>query len=127
MKTHIDGTLPTNGEIFVFGSNLAGYHGAGAAKVARQLFGAKLGDSLGITGFSFAIPTKDEHIQTISLHRIKLYVDIFNDFAKQHPHLEFWMTRVGAGLAGYENSDIAPLFRNLPNINWPEEWEEYIL
>lgn len=127
MKTHIDGTLPTNGEIFVFGSNLSGYHGAGAAKVARQLFGAKLGTSLGMTGFSFAIPTKDERIQTIGLGRIKVYVDIFNDYAKQHPELEFWMSRIGCGLAGYDNIDIAPMFKPLPNINWPEEWVEFLL
>jgi len=60
------------------------------------------------------------------LDRVKFYIDMFNDFAKANPGTQFWMTRVGCGLAGYENSDIAPLFRNLPNINWPEEWADLI-
>ena len=127
MKTHIDGTLPMNGEIFVFGSNLAGYHGGGAARAARDLLGAEMGVSLGMTGKCYAIPTKDEHLRTLRLDRVKFYVNMFNDYAEQHPEIEFWMTRVGCMLAGYKNSDIAPLFKNLPNVNWPEEWEEYVL
>lgn len=110
-------------EIFVFGSNLAGRHGKGAALHARQHCGAKIGVGDGPTGLAYAIPTKDEHIRTLPLERIKPYVDRFVLYAKQNPSLEFKLTAIGCGLAGYKPSDIAPMFRDAPpNVRKPPEF-----
>jgi hypothetical protein len=124
---HVDGTKPTNIAVFVFGSNLAGVHGAGAASEAYRRYGALYGSGVGLRGWSYAIPTKDKNIQTMSLDQIKPYVKMFLDFATDRPHLKFFITRIGCGLAGYNDSDIAPLFKGAPtNCNFPEEWESYI-
>lgn len=75
-------------------------------------------------GQTFAIPTKDHNIQTLPLSAIQDYVDMFLGYAKLHPELEFLLTRIGCGLAGYSDKEIAPLFKNdiLPNIIYPKEW-----
>lgn len=75
-------------------------------------------------GQSFAIPTKDKKIRTLPLSSIQTYVNIFLQYAKLHPELEFLLTRIGCGLAGYSDKEIAPLFKNeiLPNIIYPKEW-----
>lgn len=127
-KFHKDGTLPLNGEIFVFGSNLAGIHGAGAAKIAHQKFGAVYGRGLGFQGRSYAIPTKDYDIRTISLDEIKHYVKIFvdrtnDDFIINHG---YFVTRVGCGLAGYTDDQIAPLFKGARNCSFVEAWRPYL-
>lgn len=110
-------------DIFVFGSNLAGRHGAGAALFARTIHGALYGQGRGRQGNSYAIPTKDEFIQTLPLFRIKEYVDDFLTYAKSHPDLTFNVTRIGCGLAGYTDSQIAPLFKHVPiNCNLPQSW-----
>lgn len=115
-------------KIFVFGSNLAGRHGAGAAKYARQHYGAIYGQGIGLQGDSYAIPTKDYNIETLPLSEIKRYVDMFLDFAKNHPKLEFQLTRIGCGLAGYKDDQIAPMFVGLPrNVTVPEEWVYYLV
>lgn len=112
--------------IFVFGSNLAGRHGAGAAKYARQLYGAEYGVGEGRTGNSYAIPTKDENIQTRPLDQIKESVDKFIEYAKANPQDTFKVTPVGTGLAGYSHEQIAPMFSDMPkNCIIPDEWIGY--
>lgn len=124
---HKDGTLPMNGEIWVFGSNLAGIHGAGAAKVAHQCFGAEYRVGFGQTGHSYAIPTKSENIETMPLTDIEPHVAVFVGHAKKHLDMQFFVTRIGCGLAGYKDGQIAPMFRDAPtNCNLPEEWREFV-
>lgn len=109
--------------IFVFGSNLAGVHGAGAAKFARENHGAIYGQGVGLQGESYAIPTKDENIETLPLHRIFPFVVHFLYFAAQHPEMTFNVTRIGCGLAGYSDKNIAPMFRGAPqNCVLPDGW-----
>ena len=127
MKFHKDGSKPLNGQIFVFGSNLAGIHGAGAALTARLNYGARLGVGIGITGHSYAIPTKDENFDCLSLDQIKVYVDTFIEYTKTYPTTTFFITRVGCGLAGNHDSDIAPMFNNCgDNCSFAEQWKGYL-
>ena len=108
-------------EIFVFGSNLAGAHGGGAARLAYNRFGAIWGQGVGLQGQSYAIPTMQGGVETI-----KPYVDQFIEFAKTHPEMRFLVTRIGCGIAGFDDSEIAPLFEQaidvsnicLPNTFW---------
>lgn len=107
-------------EVFVFGSNLAGMHGGGAAWVAFRKFGAVMGQGVGPQGQSYAIPTMQGGIDTI-----KPYVDAFIDYAKAHPESFFYVTRIGCGIAGFTDSEIAPLFREaagVDNICLPESF-----
>lgn len=97
-------------EVFVFGSNLAGRHGAGAAYTAKEKFGALPGVGEGRTGQSYAIPTKDLYINTLGLPEIALAVTRFIVYAKKHPELRFLVTEIGCGFAGYSPKHIAPLF-----------------
>lgn len=114
-------------KIFVFGSNLAGIHGAGAALFARRYKGAKLGCGIGPQGNSYAIPTKDKSIQTLPLSIIKGYVDDFILYAKQHSDQIFEVTAIGTGLAGYTHGQIAPMFKDAPeNCELPTVWKEII-
>lgn len=108
------------GEIFVFGSNLAGAHGGGAARAARLHFGAVMGQGVGLQGRSYAIPTMQGGPETI-----KPYVDDFILFAKQHPELTFLVTSIGCGIAGFHARDIAPLFASaidVENIILPRQF-----
>lgn len=98
-------------EVFVFGSNLNGYHGGGAARVAMEKFGAEWGKGVGLQGQSYAIPTMQGGVETI-----KPYVDEFIVFAKAHPELKFLVTRIGCGIAGFRDKDIAPLFRDAVDV-----------
>ena len=105
-------------EVFVFGSNLAGMHGGGAAYVAFRQFGAVMGCGVGLRGQSYAIPTMQGGVETI-----KPYVDDFISFAKVHPELFFFVTRIGCGIAGFRDKEIAPLFAEaigLENVCLPE-------
>ena len=109
-------------EIFVFGSNLAGKHGGGAARVAYDKFGAVWGKGTGIQGQSYAIPTMQGGIKTI-----KPYVDEFIGFAKENSGLIFYVTKIGCGIAGFRIEEIAPLFAeaiDVDNIILPEEFVE---
>lgn len=111
-------------EIFVFGSNLAGAHGGGAARAARLYFGAVWGQGVGLQGQSYAIPTMQGGPETI-----KPYVDEFVEFARQHPQLTFLVTRIGCGIAGFRDQDIAPLFRSaleVGNIRLPQTFVEIL-
>lgn len=112
-------------EIFVFGSNLAGRHGKGAALFARKHHGAIYGQGIGLQGNSYAIPTKDEKIRTLPLTTIEEHVKVFLKFAKDHEELVFNVTAIGCGLAGYTPKDIAPLFLDYSeNVNLPLEFIE---
>ena len=113
--------------IFVFGSNLAGVHGAGAALYARKHHGAIYGQGIGLQGNSYGIPTKDMLIRTLSLVQIQKYVTQFIWFAKDHPEMTFNVTRIGCGLAGYVDKQIAPMFKGAPsNCVLPYEWEQLV-
>lgn len=113
--------------IFVFGSNLAGRHGAGAAAEALKKWGAVYGQGIGRQGESYAIPTKDENIKTLSLFDIKVYVDEFLEYAKNVPDRLFYITKIGCGLAGYQSWQVAPLFLNAPkNCLLHEEWRKIL-
>lgn len=110
--------------IFVFGSNLAGRHGKGAALHAKRHHGAEYGVGWGPTGGSFAIPTKDENLRTLPLDEIHEYVAGFLVYALARPHLRFMVTAIGTGLAGYTHEQIAPMFRGAPtNCKLPTEWQ----
>ena len=110
--------------IFVFGSNLAGRHGKGAALFARQRHGAVYGQGVGLQGNSYAIPTKDEQLRTLPLEEIRRYVEQFKAFARQHPELTFQVTAIGCGLAGYRPPQIAPMFADAPaNCILPDEFK----
>lgn len=98
-------------EIFVFGSNLAGMHGGGAARIAHMRFGAKMGQGVGLQGQSYAIPTMQGGVETI-----RPYVDEFIEFAKSHSQLTFLVTRIGCGIAGFRDEDIAPLFKQAVEV-----------
>lgn len=111
--------------IFVFGSNLAGRHGLGAALYALQNHGAIYGQGVGLQGNSYAIPTKDRNIKTLPIKVIMEYVDEFIMFATEHKELTFHVTRIGCGLAGYTDNQIAPLFKWAPNnCVLPDEWRQ---
>lgn len=113
--------------IFVFGSNLAGVHGAGAARYALEREGAVWGRGCGHLGNSYAIPTKDSNIRTMALKDIEIYVKDFIHYAKSNPHLEFKVTRIGCGLAGYKDENIAPMFKDAPdNCLFDDRWINYL-
>lgn len=112
-----------NPQIFVFGSNLAGRHGKGAALCAVKEHGAVYGQGSGLQGSSYAIPTKNRKLESLPLSLIKWYVTQFMQFARYHPNMTFNVTRIGCGLAGYTDTDIAPMFHHrLTNVNLPLEW-----
>ena len=107
-------------EVFVFGSNLAGMHGGGAAYAAYRRFGAVMGCGVGLQGQSYAIPTMQGGVETI-----RPYVDDFVAFAREHEELFFYVTRIGCGIAGFRDEEIAPLFREaraLPNVCLPKSF-----
>lgn len=109
--------------IYTFASNLAGRHGAGSALEARRHHGAVYGRGSGRQGNSYAIPTKDYNLQTMPIKDIKPFVDDFIDYAKVHPELTFQLVRIGCGLAGYQDDQIAPLFSQAPaNCQLPTKW-----
>lgn len=113
------------GEIFVFGSNLHGMHGGGAARIAFLHFGAVMGQGVGLQGQSYGIPTMQGGTETIAP-----YVDEFIDFAQQHPEMRFLVTRIGCGIAGFSPEEIAPLFAAavpVTNISLPLDfWNELL-
>lgn len=113
--------------IFVFGSNLAGRHGAGAALAARQKHGAQYGNGKGRQGNSYAIPTKDRELKTLPLDIIQGYVEEFLHYARDNPDEKFQLTAIGCGLAGYNEKQIAPMFKTAgPNIWLPSGFERVL-
>lgn len=112
--------------VFVFGSNLAGRHGKGAALWARQHRGAIYGQGEGLQGNSYAIPTKDQNLKTLPRYEVRAAVYRFIEFARDRPDLVFEVTPVGCGLAGYRPEEIGPMFRDAPsNCRLPEDFEAY--
>lgn len=120
-------TSPKSGEIFVFGSNTLGKHGMGAAKYALEHCGARYGQATGLQGRSYAIPTKDASfrvMRTLPIEIIARHVGEFLVFAQKHPEMQFRITAIGCGLAGYLPADIAPLFAGAPsNCMLPDEFQ----
>lgn len=111
-------------EVFVFGSNLRGMHGGGAARLAYERFGAVWGQGVGLQGRCYAIPTMQGGVETI-----RPYVDEFLSFALAHPELRFLVTRIGCGIAGFTSEEIAPLFAEAlayDNVILPEDFVEVI-
>lgn len=118
-------------EVFVFGSNTAGIHGKGAAKTAAMYHGALPGIGYGLFqsshGKSFAIPTKDMHLKSLSPQIIEVFVQGFLAFAGTRPDLTFKITRIGCGLANNSDADIAPMFIHAPdNCLFDSKWEPYL-
>lgn len=114
----------SNCEIFVFGSNLEGRHMGGAARFAYEKFGAEWGVGDGPTGQCYAIPTMHG-----GLEDIRPYAEKFIAYAKAHPMNRFLLTRVGCGIAGFKDSDMAQLFEDvldIPNIAYPRQWLPYM-
>lgn len=113
--------------VFVFGSNLAGRHGAGAAKWALEHRGAIYGQGqAGPQGNAYAIPTKDKFLNVLPLDDIAFDVAEFIQYALRHPRLTFQLTPIGCGLAGYKPAQIGPMFKGAPaNILIPEEFKPY--
>lgn len=112
-------------DIFVFGSNLEGIHAGGAARVARERFGAKWGQGVGMQGQSYAIPTMQGGVETI-----KPYVDDFIRLAREWDQNTFYVTRIGCGIAGFKDEEIAPLFDkalDLYNVRLPKSFVDIIL
>ncbi|MGM9860729.1 MAG: hypothetical protein ACI31C_08235 [Muribaculaceae bacterium] len=107
-------------EIFVFGSNLAGAHGGGAARIAYERFGAVWGNGVGLQGQTYAIPTMQGGVETI-----KPYIDEFINYASEHREFTFLVTRIGCGIAGFRDEEIAPLFAkalDIENIILPRQF-----
>lgn len=118
---------PGPGRIFVFGSNRAGIHGAGAASYAYRYQGAEWEEGEGLYGESYALPTKGHRLQTLRLEEIKKHVDKFIEFAWERRDLTFFVTRIGCGLAGYSDADIAPMFKDAPpNCELPHGWDRWV-
>ena len=113
-------------EIFVFGSNTKGIHGAGAAKIARMKYGAKLGIGKGLIGRSYAIPTKDDHIQTLPIRSIVPFIHEFVQFTQRNTNLWYYVTPVGCGLASYKPSDIAEHFKDAVNCSFDISFKQYL-
>ena len=121
--------LPEN-YIFVFGSNLAGRHGKGAALDAAKYFGAVNGQGVGLQGQSFAVPTKNAKLQSLQKFEIKYYIiKYLKPCIIQNPELIFYLTKIGTGLAGYSHKEMAEIFavlKDCKNVIFPEEWKEFI-
>lgn len=111
--------------VYVFGSNIAGRHGKGAALEAAEKYGAIRGHGIGIQGQSYAIPTKDANLKSLSLDEIQRHVSDFVDFTKQESFY-FYLTPIGCGLAGYQHHEIAPMFKGLQYTYVPDVWIPYL-
>jgi hypothetical protein len=121
-------SLDYRGDIFVFGSNLAGRHGKGAALYAHDVYGAKYGVGRGPTGQAYAIPTKDAELMSLPLLHIEREVLEFLEYARVHEEEIFFVTKVGCGLAGYSNEQIAPMFRGAPeNCIFDISWKQLLI
>lgn len=118
---------PNKVRIFVFGSNLAGKHGKGAALDAVRDHGAVMGKGTGHHGNSYGIATKDKKLHVLSLGKIKAQVDRFIEYAKDNPQWEFQVTQVGCGHAGFPASDMAPMYENAPdNCFFDTAWSKFL-
>jgi len=131
------GALPSDGAalpgdydrrrtVFVFGSNELGIHGAGAALTARRQYGARLGVGEGPTGDAYAIPTKRTPYARRFLAEVRASIQRFLDYAEQHPECDFLVVRVGCGLAGFRDREMAACFAGAPaNCRFDPLWQRY--
>jgi hypothetical protein len=118
---------PPSIRIFVFGSNLAGRHGKGAALHARKFYGATVGIAIGHMNHCYAIPTKDQILRPLSLAQVAHFIKGFLAYAKLKSELQFNVTQVGCGLAGFKKEQIAPLFKDAtPNCWFDPEWAQIL-
>jgi hypothetical protein len=123
---------PDMDEVFVFGSNDLGVHGAGAALAARRYYGARQGQPSGLQGRSYGIVTRHvlpfkpgqvkTELKSLTLEQIEKEINIFINFTMERSDLRFLVTPVGTGRAGYENKQIAPMFRGAKNCRFPDTW-----
>lgn len=112
-------------DIFVFGSNLAGRHGKGAALYAKKYKGAKYGQGEGLQGYSYALPTKDGKLDVLSLDVISRHIGTFFEVARCNPQFLFHLTPVGCGLAGYKKHQILEVITSFDipeNVVFTREW-----
>ena len=117
--------MERSSRIFVFGSNLAGRHGKGAAKYAREFCGAIYGQAEGLQGNSYGIPTKDERLRSRSLDDIRQSIERFIQFARENPQYQFNLTPIGCGLAGFRKDQMLPFLKDKPeNVHFTKEWDE---
>lgn len=109
--------------VFVFGANEMGRHGAGTAKEAVKNHGATWG-FVGRMGRSYGIPTKESPwSKALPLPKIQAYVTEFLEHARAHPEDTFNVVAIGCGLAGLKPHEIAPMFAGAPdNVNLPPEF-----
>jgi hypothetical protein len=124
--------MDTSKMIFVFGSNLSGIHGAGAARYALHHKGAVMGVGEGPTGNAYALPTKGIKISFMPLVQIKIHVGIFMAYAQEHNYVDFQVTQIGCGLSGFTKEQIAPLFEFAPlncyfDTAWKNDLPEHML
>lgn len=126
-KFHQDGSIPRDNVVWVFGSNLRGAHGAGAAKIAKNNFGARYGVAEGRVGMSYAIPTKSSKLEVLGLEEIRAGINRFIAYANKNEKDTFFVTRVGCGLAGIPDEKIAPMFKSAPaNCSFAREWAKFL-
>lgn len=125
-RYHEDGTRPHDRAIWVFGSNLDGRHGKGAALVAKRHYGASYGFYVGRMGNSYAIPTKDSNMVVLPKSAVEPAIRDFVRVTREHPMDSFFVTRVGCGLAGIPDEKIAPLFARAFNCSFAYEWRPFL-
>ena len=124
---HADGTQPRKGWIFVFGSNQAGYHAGGAAHAAATQYGAEWGVGEGPKGRSYALPTMNKELQRRDLDAVEDSVELFIMHARSRPDENFFVTRIGCGIAGFRDDQIAPMFVGAPdNCSFAEAWRRWL-
>jgi len=110
-------------EIFVFGSNQRGAHAGGAARLAKEKFGAREGVGEGLTGQSYAFPTLTANFEKVSRASLEASRDRLFNTARRNPDKTFLLTKIGCGIAGFTEDEIRPLFKNAPaNVTLPDEW-----
>lgn len=126
IRFHKDGSIPLGDEIFVYGSNDGGLHGAGAAGVAYRRYGAIWGVGHGLKGRSYGIATKDTSFKTLPFEKIEENIMDFVTFTRTHPELRFFVTRVGCGLAKLKDERVAPLFMQAKNCSFAREWAVFL-
>lgn len=119
-------SLPEN-TVFVFGSDMAGQHADGAAKTAVEHFGALNGVGRGWSGQSYAIPTMNEHLQQMPLSQIQHYINHFKIYTKNHSKIQYFVTSLGCGIAGYKIEEIAPMFKGISrNVILPQSFRPFV-
>ena len=118
------------GQVFVFGSNLIGYHSGGASLIAMQRFGAVWGQAEGPQGQCYAIPVdiRGEAVENVSAY-MKRHIDKFLAYVKEHKNQFFIVIRVGCGNAGFDEEFMAPFFKEalkMENVSLPKSFVDIL-